>query len=118
MNMFSLLVRCLAMALPLPNWTDKEAVDTWLENIGPNLAEVIAEIFSKAKDGSVKLELPDGQVIDLMDPKCGAIPDMPAAWGDGAILAALAKLLPILIQVLPYFLSPAPDPAPAPAPVL
>ena len=127
MNLFRAIVSLIQATLPLPTWSDKEAVAKWLDGVNPILAELIAEVFGQfEKTGSVAITLLDGDELVLMSQgrpmgfdevgaeklAAEAEAEMPGKFGDGQILAWLQKLLPIIIQILPFLLEPAPAPEP------
>ena len=121
MNLFRAIVSLIQAALPLPTWSDKEAVAKWLDGVNPILAELIAEVFGQfEKTGNVVLELPGDEVVlfsaekpmssdeAIVEKVSAAITaEDPGKFGDGQILAWIAKLLPFFMQILPFILTPA-----------
>jgi len=129
MNLLLLIVEVVKSALPLPDWTDKTAVEKWLAGLNKPLAALISGMVAQFKTtGRIALVLPDGGTVVLADSgRCMAVePDAvaetivasdPEAWGDGKwleMLKMLKMLLPIILQILPLFLEPKPAPTPDP----
>ncbi len=133
MSLFQKLLALVSVALPLPAFSDVEAVKAWFAKLNPALADLISALANQFKlQGFAAIELPNGEVVTLARRKegcdggcdCCLTPEdaarltsaMPGKWGDGKFLEIIQKLLPIILQILPIFLEPKPSPEPSPAP--
>lgn len=128
MGVFLKLLAVLKVALPFPDFSDRAAVLAWWTGLGEPAADLIKAIRDQFNTtGRVTLDFPGDVTIVLadsgrclavdpavMEVQLAAVP--PEAWGDGKWLEIFKMLLPILIQILPFFLTPAPTPEPSPDP--
>ncbi|HQU42381.1 MAG TPA: hypothetical protein PK867_06190, partial [Pirellulales bacterium] len=113
---------------PLPSFVDAAALQAWLVKIAPDLAAIVANIAAALKaHGTVAIELPNGNTVEMQRGPDGAIvmseshqvmlaASAPVDLPQGRWLDLIRRILPILLQLLPLFLEPAPAPTPAPAP--
>jgi len=133
MDLFRKLLAIVSAALPLPAFTDKAAVDAWLDRLSEPLADLIASIAAELQaEGFVDIELPTGGVATIVVGQDGVLgmaegqqlqlaqalsvdeSGMPRVGGKW--LDLFMKLLPFILQILPFFLEPDPDPSPEPEP--
>jgi hypothetical protein len=92
---------------PFPkDWSEKDVFVTWWNGLGEPAHAVIKMLMDRAK---VTGTITEADVVAALEAN-------PEAWGDGKFLELLKQLLPLIIQILPLFLEPAPKPEPAPQP--
>lgn len=133
MDLFRKLLAIASAALPLPPFADKEAVLAWLGNLSEPLAELIASIAGELQaEGFVDIELPSGDVATIVMGSDGvacmteghrmqlaqalSVDESGVPQARGKWLELFMKLLPFILQILPFFLEPDPRPDPSPEP--
>jgi len=129
MELFQRLLTIVSAALPLPAFGDKEAVLAWLDPLGDPLADLITLIATQLQaDGFVDVILPTGEVAQIVLGLDGVArmsdehqvrlgqalgtDDEGLPRADGKWRELFKKLLPFLLQILPFFLEPNPEPEP------
>ena len=133
MDLFRKLLVIVSACLPLPAFRDRTAVLAWLENLNEPLADLIATIANQLQAvGFVDIVLPGGVVVQIVMDAHGeahmlqsdqvqlaqalSVDESGMPMAGGKWLDLFMKLLPFILQILPFFLEPEPDPEPGPEP--
>ena len=132
--MFAKVLALIVAALPLPVFTDPEAVKAWLGGLNASLGDLIAALVSQFQaTGKVEIECPDGSVCSMAPDANGVwamtdedqaklVSAAPEKFGDGKFAEIFKLVLPLILQLLPLFLKkeaePTPEPIPNPTPVV
>jgi hypothetical protein len=132
MEVFAKLLALLKAGLPLPNFADAAATEAWLIGLAPSESALIALLVGQIKlTGSADIALPDGSVATIYERSDGtfgmaeeretalcsaAAGALEAEVGKINWAALFAKIMPIILQILPLFLNVVPTPAPTPTP--
>jgi len=134
MSLFAKLLALLRVSLPIPSFRDVAAVTAWLQGMAAAEADLIVMLANQfAATGQIQIELPGGRTIFLSPTPAvpglmistdalasDPIPLLASALAseagepeaNGKWLEFLKKWVPIILQILPFFLEPAPKPAP------
>lgn len=130
MSLFLKLLALVKAAFPIPSFRDVAAVTAWLQDLAAPEADLIVAMVNQfIATRQVEIELPSGEIVTLAADSTGKVMASPASMDmlaeaianesgepKGKWLDLLKKLLPIILQILPFFLEPAPAPGPVPLP--
>jgi hypothetical protein len=94
-----LILALVKAGLPVPTFTDRDAVEAWLDGLNGPLADTIATVASKVSDKDVQICCDDPELM-AEAAKAGISPET-LAW-----LAKMAEILgPVLLTLLTKLLT-------------